>query len=118
MIAPDRQWMADVADSFGRAWIQAQAAFRLARSRRDLSRLLRQMDDRALADLGLSRSQAAFEAARSFWDRGGVEVDERPAHRGDDGGMRHQPPFRPRPPVSPQAAPDPARRRLPELVDG
>ncbi|EEE37660.1 conserved domain protein [Rhodobacteraceae bacterium KLH11] len=36
----------------------------LARQRRALARL----DDRALADIGLSRSEAQTEAARPIWD--------------------------------------------------
>ena len=31
-------------------------------------RMLTQMDDRMLSDLGISRAQASFEASRSMWD--------------------------------------------------
>lgn len=50
----------------------AQARFplltwmRIARQRRLLARL----DDRALADIGLSRREALAEAHRPFWDMG------------------------------------------------
>lgn len=42
--------------------------YRVSRDRR---RLL-ELDDRLLADLGLTREQAAWEASRPFWD---VNVD-------------------------------------------
>jgi uncharacterized protein YjiS (DUF1127 family) len=41
-------------------------AYRVAASRRDLA----EADDRTLADLGISRAQARFEASRAPWDLG------------------------------------------------
>ena len=48
----------------------AGIAARLAKAWRIIStrRYLREMDDRMLKDIGISRSQANFEATRSVWD--------------------------------------------------
>ena len=46
------------------AWTWTAAAFEARRTRR----LLREMDDRQLADIGISRGQAHTEAARAPWD--------------------------------------------------
>ncbi len=46
-----------------RAWAFAVAAHRAAVSRHQL----REMDDRMLQDLGISRAQAEFEASRLPW---------------------------------------------------
>ena len=45
-------------------WVRLREAWRAASSRRQLAEL----DDRALADLGISRAQARFEASRAPWD--------------------------------------------------
>lgn len=44
------------------------ATLRLARHARTQRRKLASLDDRALADIGLSRSQALAEAGRPLWD--------------------------------------------------
>lgn len=46
------------------AWRHATVALEIALSRRHL----REMDTRMLQDLGISRAQADFEAARAPWD--------------------------------------------------
>lgn len=48
---------------FPRVWVRLQAALTLRRTRS----LLRGMDDRMLADIGLNRSDAAREADRPLW---------------------------------------------------
>lgn len=49
-----------------RAWIW-QSVVTMARMR-ETRRHLREMDPRMLADVGLSRAEAAVEAARPMWD--------------------------------------------------
>ena len=46
------------------AWDMVRRAIRAYTSRRYLA----EMDDRTLADLGISRAQAQFEASRRIWD--------------------------------------------------
>ena len=47
---------------------RVEKALRLAWRKHRTRRLLTQMDDRMLSDLGISRAQASFEASRSMWD--------------------------------------------------
>jgi uncharacterized protein YjiS (DUF1127 family) len=50
--------------SLRRVWTLAGAMLQARQTRR----LLAEMDDRLLADIGLSRTNAAVEANRPFWD--------------------------------------------------
>lgn len=84
-----------------------RAAWRLARSRRALGRLLGSVDVRALADFGISHAQVQFEASRPFWDRDAPEDEPPPPSRRDTW----------RRPDPPAAAPPRCRARLPELVE-
>jgi uncharacterized protein YjiS (DUF1127 family) len=59
-------------------WMLETADF--MRSRRKLAEL----DDRCIADIGLTRVEARYEAARPFWDRSGAGLPIRP--RPDIGG--------------------------------
>jgi uncharacterized protein YjiS (DUF1127 family) len=45
-------------------WVMLTAMLRARRTRR----LLAEMDDRMLADIGVDRGQAHMESARAFWD--------------------------------------------------
>lgn len=63
-------------DIVGRLWAAVSnglsrlaAAYRIARQRRELAEL----DDRLLHDIGITRSEAHNEAARSFWD---IPIDQ------------------------------------------
>ena len=47
-------------------WAMLTAMLRARQTRR----LLAEMDDRLLADIGVSRGDAATEASRPFWDLG------------------------------------------------
>ena len=53
-----------VSTVLGQTWTWTAATFEARRTRR----LLREMDDRQLADIGISRGQAHTEAARAPWD--------------------------------------------------
>ena len=53
-----------VSDAIARGWHSVRAVARALTTRQ---RLL-DMDDRMLADLGISRAQAQFELSRSAWD--------------------------------------------------
>lgn len=48
------------------AWVTAAAMVRARQTRR----LLTEMDDRMLADIGIGRGDAQTEASRAFWDLG------------------------------------------------
>jgi uncharacterized protein YjiS (DUF1127 family) len=49
-----------------RRWlIAARQAYRLQRQRRELLSL----DDRTLADIGVTRSEAQYEGSKAFWQR-------------------------------------------------
>ena len=47
---------------------RVRKAWKLAWRKHKTRRLLTQMDDRMLSDLGISRAQASFEASRSMFD--------------------------------------------------
>lgn len=49
-----------------RAWTGMHQAFAAHETRR----LLAQMDDRGLSDIGVSRAEAGYEADRPIWDVG------------------------------------------------
>ena len=56
----------------GRAVLrQAWATFMEMRRARRTRRLLAEMDDRMLADIGIGRGDALMEASRAPWDIGG-----------------------------------------------
>lgn len=52
-----------------RSWTEFQRAYQLAQRDETSRRNLRVLDDRMLADIGVSRAQAQFEANRAPWLR-------------------------------------------------
>jgi uncharacterized protein YjiS (DUF1127 family) len=47
---------------------RVRSVMKLAWRKHRTRRMLTQMDDRMLSDLGISRAQASFEASRSMFD--------------------------------------------------
>ena len=61
---PASQARPSVQHALVQLWHAARAAMQDARTRRQLG----QLDDRALADIGISRAQAQFVAEAPIWD--------------------------------------------------
>jgi uncharacterized protein YjiS (DUF1127 family) len=53
---------------FGSAMQRVRKGVALAWRKRRTRRMLTEMDERMLSDLGISRAQASFEASRWMWD--------------------------------------------------
>ncbi len=53
---------------FGSVMRRVRKGVALAWRKRRTRRMLTDMDDRMLSDLGISRAQASFEASRWLWD--------------------------------------------------
>jgi uncharacterized protein YjiS (DUF1127 family) len=64
--APARR--ASAGGLFGSVMRQVRNGVALAWRKRKTRRMLADMDERMLADLGISRAQASFEASRWMWD--------------------------------------------------
>jgi uncharacterized protein YjiS (DUF1127 family) len=61
--SPIRSFARRLAAALNRAWREVEVTSQIIASRRQL----RELDDRMLKDLGISRAEAEFESRRSVW---------------------------------------------------